>query len=111
MASIHRNLCDGSVVFPTDPLRQTEFDVHLTNDELRSLYWEARKIYMADWMATLLEEYGYPEQTEQKLIEMAETYMDCMESGDRLGELEHEAFEYMMKNCYDDIKREDEEDD
>lgn len=107
MAKIHRKISDGSVVFPTDPLRQTEFDVMLTDDELRSLYWEARKLHMADWMATLLEEYGYPEQTQNDLLDMAETYMDIMESGDRLGELEHDVFEYMMEHDYPELKPEE----
>jgi hypothetical protein len=110
MAEIKRHLGDASVVFPTDPLRQTEFTVKLTDAELRSLYWEARKLHMADWIASLLDEYGYPEQNNKTLLEMAERYMDRVESGDRLGELEHDVFEYMMENDYPEIEAEEDDD-
>jgi len=82
-------------------------EFELTKEELNALYWKARKLHMADWVASLLEEYGYPEQTEEKLLEMAETYMDRMEwNGDRLGELEHDVFQSMMEEDYDDIEQE-----
>ena len=107
MATIHRRIADGSVVFPTDPLRQTEFDVKLTDDELRSLYWEARKLIMADEMAELLEQKGYPAQFQQTLIEMAENLMDRVESSDTFHQIEEMCFDHMMEEDYPEIKCEE----
>ena len=109
---IIRNLRDSrQVKFIEDTIQATTIKITLTDDELRSLYWEARKLHMADWIASLLEEYGYPEQTDSMCLEMAETYMDMVESGDRLGELEHDVFQYMMERDYPEIKAEGDEED
>ena len=108
MASIHRNLRDASVVFPTDPLRQTEFTVKLTDEELKSLYWEARKLIMADEMAELLEQKGYPAQFQQTLIEMAENLMGRVESSDTFHQIEEMCFDHMMEEDYPEIESEDE---
>lgn len=82
--------------------------VRLTKEEMRQVYEEYRtKVHFRDWIADLLEEYGYPEQEENKLIEMAEDYIDLMEGigfGERLGELEHDAFVYMMEEHYPEIE-------
>jgi len=108
---IIRNLRDPrQVTFIEDTINATTIKITLTEDELRSLYWEARKLHMADWIASLLDEYGYPEQNNKTLLEMAERYMDRVESGDRLGELEHDVFEYIMENDYPEIKAEEDED-
>ena len=78
-------------------------------------YENGRTVYepVRDWIESLLEDGGYPSQDEEKLIEMTQRYCAIMEKifGDRLGELEHEAFDYMMEEYYPEItSSEDEED-
>lgn len=84
----------------------------LTQEEMRQVYEEYRtKVHFRDWIADLLEEYGYPEQEDNQLIEMAEDYIDLMEGmgfGERLGELEHDAFVYMMEEHYPEIEMKEE---
>ena len=86
----------------------------LTEEEMSRVYDEYRtKVHFRDWIEGLLEENGYPSQDEEKLIEMTQRYCAIMERifGDRLGELEHEAFDYMMEEYYPEItSSEDEED-
>ena len=92
----------------------TQYEIiKLTEEEMRKVYEEYRtKVHFRDWIADLLENYGYPEQNEDKLIEMAEQYIDLMENfgfGDKLGELEHDAFVYMMDEYYPEIELKEEE--
>ena len=93
-----------------DPVTIT---IDLTDEEMRHVYEEYRtKVHFRDWVMDLLEENGYKRQDEKTLIDMAETYIDLMEGmgfGDRLGELEHDVFEYMMENIYPEIETKEEE--
>ena len=108
MATINRKIADSSVVFSTDPLRHIKFTVKLTDEELKSIYWEARKLIMADEMAELLEQKGYPAQFQQTLIEMAENLMDRVESSDTFHQIEEMCFDHMMEEDYPEIESEDE---
>lgn len=92
----------------------TQYEViKLTEEEMRQVYEEYRtKVHFKSWMADLLEEYDFKEQDEETLIEMAEQYLDLMENlgfGDKLGELEHDAFVYMMDEYYPEIEKKEEE--
>lgn len=88
-------------------------EVVLNEEEMRKVYEEYRtKAHFKYWIEDLLEEYGYPPQNDGKLIEMAEQYIDLMENlgfGERLGELEHDAFVYMMDEYYPEIETKEEE--
>ena len=81
-----------------------EVEITLTDAEMESLYDEARKLHMFDWITNLLEEYEYPEQNPEVVERITEIYMDRMERGDRLGELEHDVFEYVMENDFPEIE-------
>lgn len=87
--------------------------IKLTEEEMRQVYEEYRiKVHFRDWIAELLNDYGYEEQDEEKLVEMAERYVDMMgglEFGDRLGELENDAFVNMMDAYYSEIGMKEEE--
>lgn len=108
MATINRKIADSSVVFPTDPLRQTEFTVKLTDAEVEQIYREHRvKIFM-DEMRYALEEGGYPEQDDETLRDMAETFMQRMENHCALRDLENAQFSEMMREDYPEIESEDE---
>ena len=85
--------------------------IELTADELSKAYGEYRmKIHFPEWIAFLLEEYGYPKQTDEMLLEMAQVFVDRVEDGSQLGELEHDIFEYMMEYDYPEIECEENED-
>ena len=104
---IKRNVGHETVKFEKDQLGQTVFTVTLTEAEIIEIYNEHRKQIMTDWMKALIEEYEYPEQDEETLRDMAENFMDRMQNGDRLGEVEHETFESMMEFDYPEIESED----
>jgi len=53
---IKRNLGDASVVFPTDPLRQTEFTVRLTDWEIEKIYRERQRYYQIEDIKSRIEE-------------------------------------------------------
>ena len=112
---IIRNMRDSrQVKFLEDTIKATTIEIELTDDELREAYWEARNIHYKDWMAELLEEYEYQKQTDAKLREMAETYLNILDGeikwnryANDLGELQHDAFKYMMDQHFKDIKEEE----
>ena len=111
MVEIIRNLRDPrQVKFIEDTINATTIKITLTDKEIIEIYNEHRKQIMTDWMRTLIEEYEYPEQDEETLQDMAENFMDRMQNGDRLGEVEHETFESMMEFDYPEIKVEEDED-
>ena len=83
-----------------------EITIKLTDAEVEEIYKEHRIQIMIDWMTTLLEQYGFPEQDAETLRDMAEDFMDRMQNGDRLGEVEHETFETMMEFDYPEIEKE-----
>lgn len=98
---LKRKLAEGTVC--------TQYEViKLTEEEMRQVYEEYRtKVHFKHWIEDLLNEYGYTPQGEEKLIEMAEQYLDLMENlgfGDKLGELEHDCFVYMMDEYYPEIE-------
>lgn len=95
MATIHRNLRDGSVIFPTDPLRQTEFDVKLTDEEVERIYRERRLYYNMEDIRTklegMLEEYeGEPEfhkikdilENDELIRDLAERFDHALDNND-----------------------------
>ena len=88
-----------------------DITITLTEEEMRQVYEEYRtKVHFKIWIEDLLEEYGYKEQDDDKLVQMAEKYIDLMEGiefGDKLGELEHDAFVYMMAEYYPEIEEEE----
>jgi len=103
---LKRKLAEGTVC--------TQYEViKLTEEEMRQVYEEYRtKVHFKHWVADLLEEYDFKPQNEETLIEMAEKYIDLMENfgfGDQLGELEHDAFVYMMDEYYPEIEKKEEE--
>ena len=107
---IKRNLRDHrQVTFIEDTINATTIKIKLTEAEIIEIYNEHRKQIMTDWMKALIEEYEYPEQDEETLRDMAENFMDRMQNGDRLGEVEHETFESMMEFDYPEIKCEEDE--
>ena len=79
-------------------------DIELTTEELKRAYYEGRPLHMMTWIEDLLEEYGYPEQDEKTVADITERYLDIMEGGYQLGELEHESFIYAMDHYFDHIK-------
>lgn len=89
-------------------INNQEVEITLTDAEMENLYDEARKLHMLGWITDLLEEYEYPEQNPEVVGRITEIYMDRMESGDRLGELEHDVFEYVMENDFPEIEVEEE---
>ena len=89
-------------------INNQEVEITLTDAEMENLYDEARKLHMLGWITYLLEEYEYPEQNPEVVERITEIYMDRMERGDRLGELEHDVFEYVMENDFPEIEVEEE---
>ena len=53
-------------------------------------------------LVQFLDEYGYPEQSEDVIQKMAKNFMTRMD--DLLGNLEHETFETMMSEDYKEIE-------
>lgn len=81
--------------------------IEFTPEQLRAIYWEAREQHMRDWVASLLEEYNYPEQDAGTLAKITGRYIKHMENGCRLGELEHDVFEYTMEHDFPYILADD----
>jgi len=81
-----------------------------SDEYLRSIYYAAQKVHMTDWVASLLEEYGYPPQTPEMLDRITEMYIHRMENGTELGTLEHYTFENTMDYDFPEIKPTYEED-
>ena len=68
---IKRKISDGSVKFPTDPMKQTEFTITLTDEEIEQAYRERRLYYniedIKSKVENMIEEYeGEPEEEKLK---------------------------------------------
>jgi len=84
--------------------------VILTEEELDSIYCDARVAWMKDWIRQLLDNYGYrTDIPDEKIEEITESYIDRMIEGDCLGELEHEAFRQTMEDDYPEYTNDEDE--
>lgn len=73
-------------------------EIELTEKEMRDAYYRYREQYMKDWLMDLFDEYGYDTSkiSDDLLDSVYDVYMNIMDGGDDLGELEHNAFEYAI---------------
>ena len=110
MAKIKRNLRDSrQVKFVEDTIQKTEIEITLTDAELREIYYEARKLIIADEIAEMLEQEGYSAQYNTTLLEMAENLMARVEDNDMFHQIEEQEFDNMMEFDYPEIEKEEEE--
>lgn len=100
---IKRNLGNTSVVFPTDPARQTEFTVKLTDAELEQAYTEFLERKFVRDTRYFLEENYIGEVDEETIASIASDYKESL--GDKVGKLECETFDDVMELNYPEIER------